>query len=186
MLLALISKSDCFLFSFLSLVFILLPTGSALLHGKPWRVKRIMTLKKNKKVIKTIRRVLHNVFNGELNYMIKINQKAKYYMSKRLLYCCSIILPLIILQFYCRSGAELAHTILFFFITELWLQSQRSDFYPTLGIGPSSSNYWCFLLEETVRLKGIFFIFFRFFFSSWSLMNFLEQQRWRIKSMGTF
>lgn len=39
-------------------------------------------------------------------------------MSERLLYCCSIILPLIILQFYCRSAAELAHTILFFFLSQ--------------------------------------------------------------------
>lgn len=123
-----------------------------------WRLK--WKKKKKKAVIETFRRVLPNVFNGELNDVIKINQKAKYYMSEWLLYCCSIILPLIILQFYCRSAAELAHTILFFFITELWLQSQRSDFYPTLGIGPSSSNYWCFLLDETVRLKGFFFSFF--------------------------
>lgn len=166
MLLALISKSDCFLFSFYSLVFILLPTGCALLHGKPWRVKRIMTLKKAKVVIKTYCHVLPNSFNGGLNYMIKINQKAKYYMRERLLYCCSIILPLIILQFYCRSAAELAHTILFFFYhrimtseSKIWLL-----FYPC---------YWSFFIQLLVFLmrwdsasqRVFFFSFFQLKFN---------------------
>lgn len=135
-----------------------------------------MTLKKKifKVVIETFGRVLPNVFNGELNDVIKINQKAKYDMSERLLYCCSIILPLIILQFYCRSAAVLP--VLFYHRimtseSKIWLLS-----YPW---------YWSFFIQLLVFLIRWDSASQRFFFFfSWSLMNFFGAAEMENKKHG--